>query len=227
MSMPIDRLDAFELDHGVRTARVHYLSEGELWFAEREAGVWAVSWYPFRSDHPDAPVLVTDSKREGIDGGGGVEELGKRLEAYFTGRDKRQMTPVTIEREATPEEIKAVQSVFDEAGMPAMVSANYGRHSAVHPDWLVVIEYPLVAFVSGLAAKAAADSWDSLRRFIERLYEVRRLHGYARGWVQIDEGSRRIALSDLLPPEAFPQLAELDETGEYWWDDAEATWRRL
>lgn len=66
MSMSTNRFETFELDHRLKNARVHYLPEGELWFAEKDAGLWAISWYPCRSDHPDAPVLVTASKREGI-----------------------------------------------------------------------------------------------------------------------------------------------------------------
>lgn len=45
MSMSTNRFETFELDHRLKNARVHYLPEGELWFAEKDAGLWAISWY--------------------------------------------------------------------------------------------------------------------------------------------------------------------------------------
>ena len=125
---------------------------------------------------------------------------------------------VLIEQEASPLEVETVQRVLDDSGMPAVVSASYGRHSLFHPDWIVLIEVPLGAFVTGLAAKAGAECWDALRAFVERLYEERRAVGHAKGAIQIDEGRRRVFLHDELPLAAYPALAELTQEGEYFWD---------
>src|SRR5439155_27343560 len=91
------------------------------------------------------------------------------LRTHFEGRDGRQLVTVLIEQEASPLEVETVQRVLDDSGMPAVVSASYGRHSLFHPDWIVLIEVPLGAFVTGLAAKAGAECWDALRAFVERL----------------------------------------------------------
>lgn len=126
-----------------------------------------VSWYPHRSDHPDAPKLVTDAEREGVDVSGSEEAVGDRLRTYFEGRDNRQFVTVIIEQEAPPLEVETVQRVFDDSGTPAIVSASYGRYSLFHPDWIVLIEVPLGAFVTDLAAKAGArylGCAESLRR---------------------------------------------------------------
>jgi hypothetical protein len=222
-----DRFQEFQRAHGVTSAHVLHARDGEIWYAASGSDSWAVTWYPHRSDHPDAPVLVTSSDGEGIDGGGGENVVGERLRAHFEGRDTRQLVTVIIEQEASPLEVETVQRVFDDLGAPAIVSASYGRYSAFHPDWIVLVEVPLGAFVTGLAAKAGADTWDALRRFIERLYEERRAVGLSKGSVQIDEGRRRVFLHDEIPAHAYPALAELSDEGEYFWDREQQTWRKL
>lgn len=222
-----DRFREFQQDHGVKKAHTIHARAGEIWYAQNNAGAWVVSWYPHRSDHPDAPKLLTDAEREGVDVGGSEGAIGDRLRTHFEARDTRQLVTVIIEQEASPVEVETVQRVFDESGTPAVVSASYGRYSLIHPDWVVLIEVPLGAFATGLAAKAGADTWDALRAFIERLYEERRAVGHRKGSVQIDEGSRRVMLHDEIPPAAYPALAELSDEGEYFWDRELEAWRKL
>lgn len=222
-----DRFREFQQDHGVKKAHTIHVRDGELWYALDDAGRWVVSWYPHRSDHPDAPKLLTDAEREGIDISGSEEAVGDRLRTHFEGRDTRQLVTVIIEQEASPLEVETVQRVFDDSGAPAIVSASYGRYSLFHPDWIVLIEVSLGAFATGLAAKAGADTWDALRSFVELLYEQRRAVGHTKGSVQIDEGRRRIMLNDEIPPAAYPALADLSEEGEYFWDREMKAWRKL
>ena len=51
----IDRFRDFQHDHGVTRAHTIHARDGEIWYARNDAGTWVVSWYPHRSDHPDAP----------------------------------------------------------------------------------------------------------------------------------------------------------------------------
>src|SRR5207247_10461819 len=50
-----DRFRDFQHDHGVTRAHTIHARDGEIWYARNDAGTWVVSWYPHRSDHPDAP----------------------------------------------------------------------------------------------------------------------------------------------------------------------------
>lgn len=222
-----DRFREFKQDHGVQKAHTIHARDGEVWYALNSGGTWVVTWYPHRADHPDAPKLVTDAEREGIDVSGGEDAVGDRLRTHFEARDTRQLVTVIIEQEASPLEVEAVQRVFDDSGTPAVVSASYGRYSLFHPDWIVLIEVPLGAFVTGLAAKAGSDTWDALRAFVERLYKERRAIGHTKGSIQIDEGRRRVFLHDEIPPAGYPALAELSDEGEYFWDREKQTWRKL
>jgi hypothetical protein len=222
----LDRLSEFHQQHnlGARSVCVHHLTDGELWFAHRSDDVWAISWYPYRSDHPDAPYLVTDTAREKVDATGDADTVGERLTEHFSGRDPRSLFSVTIEQEASREELQTVQRVFDNAGVPAIVSANYGRHSAIHTSWVVIISG---AFISGFVAKGGADAFDTMREFIQNLYRERRSLGYQEGGVQLDEGRRRIELNETVPLEAYRALAELGDEGLYHWDRNAREWRRL
>ena len=211
----------------MRTATVLHLRDGELWYGRKPGGSLGITWLPQRADHPDAPQLVADSVELGLDTDAADEELSDRLRAYFNCRDARALIPVTVEREATPAEVEAVQRVFDQVGRRAAVSANYGRHSAFHPDWVVLIEVELSVFVAGFVGKAGADAWDALRAFVERLYEERRRTGHQKGSIMFDEGRRRVFLTDALPPEAYRALAEIGEAGEYFWDTAKRVWYKL
>jgi hypothetical protein len=223
----VDRFSRFSEQHGVSRAHVLHTQQGEIWYASTQEGRWAITWFPYRSDHPDAPELVTDSLREGIDGSGTEEDVSERLREYFESRDDRALVYVAIEREASPDEVAAVQRVFDEAGTPAVVSPSYGRYSVFHPDWLVIVEWSALAFASGLAAKAGGDTWDALRDFVTRLHRERRALGHEQGSVEIDEGSRQIFLHDALPREAYQALAQLPEEGTYHWDVKSGGWRKL
>jgi len=43
---------------------VIHIEDGEIWYAGTAPGVWGITWFPNRSDHPDAPELVTDRGRK-------------------------------------------------------------------------------------------------------------------------------------------------------------------
>lgn len=225
--MQVERFRRFKEQHRTGSATVMHLRDGELWYAKKPDGAVAITWLPQRAHHPDAPELVTDSVREGIDSDGDDAALSERLRTYFEKRDPRRLVPVTIEQEASIAELEAVQRVFDDAGMPAAVSANYGRHSLSHPDWIVIAEVQLGVFVAGFVGKAGADAWDALRAFVGRLYEERRRLGHDKGSLMFDEGRRRVVISDALPPEAYPALADLGDAGEYRWDHDARAWRKL
>ena len=223
-----DRYFEFRRQHGLEGggARHHALRDGDLWFAEIEPGRWAISFYPHRPDHPDAPHLVTDSEREGIDGADGVDAVGKRLDAHFEGRDGRDLVSVLIEAEASQAEVDLVQRVFDEAGAPAIVRAGYGRNSADQLPWIILVTAPLAALVTGFLGKAGADGWDALRDLVVRIYQERRALGGRDGAIQVDEGERQIILTENITDAGYRAITSLPPGGYYVWDAARGEWER-
>lgn len=226
----IDRARYFEFrsEHGLESggARHHALRDGDLWFTEVEPDRWAISFYPHRPDHPDAPRLVTDSAREGIDGSGGADAVGERLAAHFQGRDSRELVSVLIEMEATAAEVEAVRRAFDEAGAPAIVRAGYGRNSAEQLPWVILLSAPLAALVTGFLSKAGADGWDALKNLVQRIYKERRALGGRDGAIQVDEGDRQIILTENITDEGYRAIASLPPGGYYVWDETRGGWQR-
>ena len=124
-------------------------------------------------------------------------------------------------------EIDALRRLFDEAGMPAIVHANYSRRSADPLPWVMIVKAPLMAFVLALAGKAGGDAWEALRSAINRIYEVRRRADRPDGAIILDEGGRRVVLTTDLPDEAGRSLiaGELPTTGYVVWDPEAEVWR--
>jgi hypothetical protein len=203
------------------------LREGEIWANESEPGLWVMSWYPHRKDHPDYPGSTTDSAHESIPTEGGADTVLEWARKRFETNDPRIIAEVSVEAGAPEDEVEALQSLFDEAGAPAVVKPEVARRSADLLPWAMVIKAPLIAFLAAIATKAGSDAWDALRAFVAKVYAERRRPGRGEGAIRFDDDQRTVILTDRLPDAAYQQLAggELPQAGYFVWDDATSTWR--
>jgi hypothetical protein len=222
------RFNQFQAEHGLPgdvTAHHYALADGDLWFAETRPGEWAVSFYPYRTDHPDAPALITDSTRETIDGGGGADAVGERLRAHLEGRDPRTLLDVLVEEGASPSDVAALADALDECGIPAAVRPGIARRSVGDMPWIVLITVPAGAIAAGFFGKAGSDAWDGLKRVVGRIYAVRRSSEAQTGSIEISEGNRALIFSETVTDAGYRAIAELPSSGYYVWDPQTSSWR--
>jgi hypothetical protein len=205
-----------------------HLRDGTIEVAEIEPSRWRVTWAPFRDDHPDAPTRVIDSANEPIPATD-TEGVIAWAEARFGGRDTRDVAVVTIEEEADDAQARSIQQLFDQAGAPAVVSARMARRSAGELPWLVMIEVPLTAFVTALAAAAGTDAWKALKSFVGHLFEHRSEATGRSGSIQLEGGNRTVILSPEVSDDGFQQVTEgsLPEGGYYVWDSETQSWLKF
>jgi hypothetical protein len=207
---------------------IHHIRGGELWASETAEGVWAVSWYPHRRDHPDYPGTTIDSAHEpSMPVDQGADAILRWARERFATEDASIVGEVAIEEEAAVEEVDAIERLFDEAGVRTVVSASVGRKSADLLPWALMLKIPLTAFVTGLAAKASEDAWIALKRLVRAIYEARRRPDRADGSIWLDDGERVVILTDRVSDEGFRQVAagELPPGGHYVWDRERGGWR--
>ena len=205
-----------------------HLREGDIEVSETQPGLWVVSWYPHREDHPDFPVSTTDSNREQMPIDGGAEAIVEWARDRFDTHDPRIMAEIIVEEGAPEEELRRLQAIFDEAGAPAVITAGYGRRSAELLPWVMLIKAPLGAFLMAIATKAGSDAWDALKVLVKRVYAERRRPGHRDGTIRLDDEALTVILTLDLPDRAYKQLAdgEFPATGYFLWDDASGSWRR-
>lgn len=139
---------------------------------------------------------------------------------------------VLLEREATDEEVEAVQTAFDEAGVPAVVEANITRKSTGELPWVVlIVEAGAGALFGGLLAAAGADAWKGLKQLVGNLYEARRKGKSPRGAVVLTliEPHEDLLLREDLPDTAWQQLFHMHftetESGQLQWDPDSQSWK--
>ena len=130
-------------------------------------------------------------------------------EATFTERDDRVLATVMIEDNAAPDEARSIQRLFDDAGAPAVVTASIARRSAGSLPWLVMIEVPLVAFVTGLTTAAGADGWKALKSLVTHVFQERRRVTGRGGSIQLDDGARTVILLPEVSDEVFVKLPKV------------------
>jgi hypothetical protein len=146
----------------------------------------------------------------------------------FETRDERIVAEVMLEEEAGRDEVEAVEALFDEAGVPSVVTARIGRRSAGPLPWTLLIEAPIGVFLTTLAARAAGDAYEPLKCLVVRVFELRRRPDREDGAIRLDENGRIVILTDRIPDEGLRQLTEgkLPSTGYFVWDDEEGAWRQ-
>ena len=145
----------------------------------------------------------------------------------------RGLTRVSIGLETAPEEIEAVQRVFDAASVHALVDPEIARFSVDSP-WVMYLTAPLMPFASRFSGRdddeGGTDAWPGIKQFLEGVSHAYR--GRTGNMVFTDEQSEAmIALSSDLPDEAFAELLRLDlsmvEGKRISWDPETGAWHTL
>jgi hypothetical protein len=110
----------------------------------------------------------------------------------------------------------------------SVVRANIEHRSAGPLPWSIFIEAPIGVFFTTLAARAAGDAYEPLKRLVLRIFELRRRPDRPDGTIRLDENGRTVILTDKIPDEGFRQLTagELPSTGYFVWDEEKGGWQR-
>lgn len=205
-----------------------YLRDGVISVTETQPGFWVVNWHPHRTDHPDYPGSTIDSSVEHMPVEDGPDAIMEWAREHFENRDPRDLVEVSLDDLASDEEVAAVQAAFDDAGVPAVATANVSQRSAGEVPWVVYAMLPVGAFLTAFGAAAGTDAWHGLKRLVLAIYRARGEAAGRDGSIRLDVGDRTAILTDQISDEGFCQLAhdELPPGGYYTWDDAEGAWHR-
>jgi hypothetical protein len=124
---------------------------------------------------------------------------------------------------------RAKVTLFDEEGVPSVVTARIGRRSAGPLPCTLLIEAPIGVFLTTLAARAAGDAYEPLKRLVQRVFELRRRPDRPDGSIQLEENGRTVILTDKIPDEGLRELTagKLPSTGYFVWVEEEGGWRRF
>lgn len=137
---------------------------------------------------------------------------------------------VSIEAEATEEEIDAIAAVFARYGLKSEINAGLLRLSQGPLPWALEISVVLTSFLSAFGAAAGGDTWRGLKALVAALYAARRGRGKPDGVIKLHaDGGRLIQLDDDLPDVAYEEIEEgrLDRRGLYVWDPERQGWKRI
>jgi hypothetical protein len=205
------------------------LRDGVVEVSESPSANWAVRFTPYRRDHPDAPGVTLYSETGGLPEAAGREEIVEWAREHFSERDPRDLAEVVIEAEASEDEVRAVERLFDEAGVPAIVSAGLESRSVGTLPWAMIVTIPLTAFLTALAGAAGADAWRALRSFVAGVFEVRRVPNRPDGAIRWEDKRRTVILTDRIPDDGFRQLTsgEFPSSGYFIWDEEQEAWREF
>jgi hypothetical protein len=141
---------------------------------------------------------------------------------------------VSIEDTASPQDLAAVQDLFDQAGLQVTVSANYFRKSLDPSPWIVFISMGTGLFLGQIIKRAADDSYDAARRFVVELWATRRAQAGTHGNVVLDDRKhrQRVMLDESLPTDAYRSLDEASKvqqerprSGVLVYDSTTGTWQ--
>jgi hypothetical protein len=210
------------------TVTVLHLRDGDVEVWESVPGRWVVSFLPYRRDHPDAPGVTLDSEHHQLPTEGGREAIVEWAGTHFSERDPRELPEVVIESEASEDDVRAVERLFDEAGVPAIVSASLHSRSVSTLPWAMIVTFPLTAFLTAFAGAAGADAWRGLKSFVALVFETRRDPGRPDGAIRWEDERRTVILTDRIPDDGFRQLTsgDLPASGYFVWDEEQEAWRK-
>lgn len=144
----------------------------------------------------------------------------------------RGLTRVSIGLETAPEEVKAVERVFNAANVHVIVDPEIARFSVDSP-WVMYLTAPLGLFAtrfSGREDLSDEAAWAGMKRFLEEISDA---YGNRAGsMVFTDEESEvMVALTSALPDEAYAELLLLDltmiEGKRISWDPEVGAWHTL
>ena len=79
-----------------------------------------------------------------------------------------------LDKTAAPAEVQAVKQAFEDAGLPAEVSADLEHASATLPPWVIYVTVATASlFFSGFVPASGADASNGLRDLVGKLYRAR------------------------------------------------------
>jgi len=144
----------------------------------------------------------------------------------------RMGTPVavSVEAEASADEIAAVAAAFAEAGIAAEVTADFERRGAGgNYPWLVVFSVPAAAFFTTIANEAGKDAYKVLKRLVDRIHEARKASSKPNGSLTLVDETTGTWIALPPPDEAWrllpeEQLMELP-SGSLRWNPETLRWR--
>lgn len=210
-----------------RSVTVLHLRDGDVEVWESVFGVPVVMFTPHRRDHPDSPRVTLSADQYPMPTEGGREAVVEWARAHFSGRDPRDLAEVVIEVGASDDDVRAVERLFDEAGVPAIVSASLRSRSLATMPWAMIVTFPLTAFLAAFAGAAGADAWRALKTFVSNVFEARRDPNRTDGVIRWEDERRAVILTDRIPDAGFQQLVsgELPASGYFVWDEEQGAWR--
>ena len=132
-----------------------------------------------------------------------------------------------LDRDASADEVAAVNEVVLEEGLPGQVRATGSQKGIEDMPWIVLIVVPIIPFLKGFLEEAGQSSYKDLRRLVCRLFAARRK---GQGHVEISDRDSltTIEFPPELPEEAFKQFVKLgleNIEGKYWvWDPDQNSW---
>lgn len=119
---------------------------------------------------------------------------------------------VLLEDSASTEDVVAVEEVFRDAGLAAVVKPAIGRKGVGDFPWVVMFTVPLTAFLTAFAAAAGKDAYAGLRNLVRSIWSTRtQATGPSGSCIIVDKGTRVwIHLKPGIPNKAYHALAEID-----------------
>jgi len=136
---------------------------------------------------------------------------------------------VSIDVEASEEEVEAVAAAFRDAGIDASVSPTYGRKSlGTELPWIVLIGLPLKGFLTAFGEEAGRDAWAALKSLVTKIRDARNSDNGSIV-VQSRESPTTLVISKELPDAGYVALFNLDSEaseGAYLlWDEERGEWK--
>jgi hypothetical protein len=135
---------------------------------------------------------------------------------------------VSVDVEASEEEVEAVDAAFRDVGLSVEVRASYVRKSVGLLPWIVLIVLPLKGFLEQLGREAATDTYAALKRLVARIREARQGN---EGSIVVEdpESSTTLVIGEDLPDEAYIGLYKMDpedyEGAYLLWDPDRGEWK--
>lgn len=134
---------------------------------------------------------------------------------------------LACDREATADELAAVEEAFRRAGLEIRAEATVGRKSAGPVQWVIYVTLatPVAAFFQSFGSEAGKDAYGVVKRWVKDVWAARRGNG---SMVLEDSEHSTLVLSTGIPEDALDALRDLDwseNRGAYLvWSERRGEW---